>query len=59
MSVKASTHASKEYHHSAMTKMREFLVRYHNPGHSVGTLLDTQAQREGDRIFVQGSHSLC
>ena len=45
MSVKAGTHASKEYHHSAMTKMREFLARYQNPGHSVGTLLDTQAQR--------------
>ena len=31
MSVKANTHACKEYHRSAMTKMREFLVRYENP----------------------------
>ena len=52
--------ASKEYHHSSMTKMREFLVRYQNPGHSVGTLRYTGNvdQSEGDRIFVQGSHSL-
>ena len=45
MTTKASTHASKEYHRSAMTRMSEFLARYEDPSQSVDTMLDSQAQR--------------
>ena len=48
ISVKANMHAGKAYHSSAITKMREFLARYQSPSQSVGTLLDTQAQRVMD-----------
>ena len=44
MSDKASTHAKKEYHRSAMVKMTEFLARYENPSQSVATLLDKEAR---------------
>ena len=48
MAAKADTHTSKEYHRRAMTSMREFLARYQDPSQSVGTLLDSQAQRVMD-----------
>ncbi|KAI6656136.1 52 kDa repressor of the inhibitor of the protein kinase [Oopsacas minuta] len=48
MAMKPITRASKEYHRSAMTRMREFLARYEDPSQSVGTMLDTQAQRVMD-----------
>ena len=38
MCDKATTHASKEYHRYAMTKMEEFLVRYRNPSQGINTL---------------------
>ena len=43
--IKPSTHASKEYHHSAVVKIREFISRYQNPSQSIDTLLDTALQR--------------
>ncbi|KAI6652512.1 52 kDa repressor of the inhibitor of the protein kinase [Oopsacas minuta] len=48
MAMKAITDASKKYHRSAMTRMRELLARYRDPCQSVGTMLDTQAQRVMD-----------
>ena len=45
MPDKANTHASKEYHRNAMTKMEEFLVRYRNPSQSINTLLDNEAKQ--------------
>ena len=45
MCDKANTHASKEYHRNAMTKMEEFLVRYRNPSQGINTLLDNEAKQ--------------
>ena len=48
MIAKASTHATKEYHQSAMTAMRDFILRYEDPSLNVATMLDSQVQRTID-----------
>ena len=48
MVPKASTHATKEYHRSAMSAMRDFTVWYEDPSLSVATMLDSQVQRTMD-----------
>ena len=45
MSKKAKTHARKDYHLTAITKMEEFLPWYKKPSQSVDTLVDNEAKR--------------
>ena len=45
MSDKANAHAKYDYHQSSMVNMDEFLYRYHNPSHTVNTLLDSEAHQ--------------
>ena len=45
ITAKACTHASKEYHLQAMTKMSEFLARYEDPSQSVATMLESHARK--------------
>lgn len=45
MSRKATTHAQKNYHLTAMTKMEEFLVRYQNPTQAVGAVLNNESRQ--------------
>ena len=55
MSEKATTHAKKDYHLFAMTKMNEYLSRYENPSRTVNTLLDNESRRivENNRKVVE------
>ena len=55
MSEKATTHAKKDYHLFAMTKMNEYLSRYENPSQTVNTLLDNESRRivENNRKVVE------
>ena len=43
-SERASAHARKDFHLTAMTKMDEFLARYENPSHAVHTVLDSEVK---------------
>ena len=45
MSEKAAWHAKKDYHLTAMTRMKEFLTQYENPSQVIHTLLDSKAKR--------------
>lgn len=45
MSHKATTHAKKDYHLTAMTTMEEFLVRYRNPTQAVGAILEKESRQ--------------
>lgn len=49
MTLKACAHAKKEYHLKSMATMTEFIARYEQPSQSVGTLLDSEAQRVMER----------
>ena len=55
MTAMAIIHASKEYHRTAMTRMIEFTARYEDPPQSVGTMLDSQAQRliDGNKQVIE------
>ena len=45
MLEKATGHARKDHHLTAMTRMEEFLGQYENPSHTIHTLLDSEAKR--------------
>ena len=45
ISEKATGHARKDYHLTAMTKMEVFLARFENPSQAIHTLLDNKAKR--------------
>ncbi len=49
--LKADEHASKDYHHRALSTMREFIAHYRNPSQSVGTMHDSQVQRTMEKNF--------
>ena len=42
---KASTHGTKNYHLSSMTRMTEFLAQYENPSQSISVIMDSELQR--------------
>ena len=42
---KASTHGTKNYHLSSMTRKTEFLARYENPSQSISVIMDSELQR--------------
>ena len=49
MTTKAKSHARKEYHLGAMTKMKEFIDRYENPTEAVDVILQSRLQQIAER----------
>lgn len=51
MSEKVQIHARKDYHLAALSKMKEFLIRYENPSKAVDVMLHTKLQEHNQHVI--------